>query len=143
MQFQGEGVMRKIVAPVFGFAVVALAGAGVHSQAAVPWQLIEHTVAADLRGAYDVVAVDMNNDRRTDLLAVAGGTQALTWFENPLSSEARLVRRSPEGEGGSAKEESWTRHEIASGIPGIINAAPFDIDRDGIPEVWRYRNRDR
>lgn len=105
--------MRTTVAALFGVLVVASVGVGLHSQAAVPWQLVEHTIATDLRGAYDVVTVDMNKDGRTDLLAVAGGTQGLSWFENP----------------------SWARHEIASGMPGIINAAAFDIDRDGIPEV--------
>ena len=82
-------------------------------QPAAPWTLVEHVVASDLRGAYAVVATDVNKDGRVDLVAVAGGTQQLAWFENP----------------------SWTRHVIASGIQGLINAAAFDIDKDGIPEV--------
>jgi hypothetical protein len=83
------------------------------AQSATPWTLVEHTVATDLRGAYDVVVADMNHDGKQDLLAVAGGTQSLIWFENP----------------------SWTRHVIATGIQGLINAAAFDIDKDGIPEI--------
>jgi hypothetical protein len=83
------------------------------AQSATPWTLVEHTVATDLRGAYDVVVTDMNHDGKVDLLAVAGGTQSLIWFENP----------------------SWTRHVIATGIQGLINAAAFDIDKDGIPEI--------
>ncbi len=106
--------MRRTVAGLLGAVAVASFGlAGVHGQAAAPWNLVAHTVATDLRGAYAVVAADMNTDGRPDLLAVAGGTQNLIWFENP----------------------SWTRHVIASGIPGLINAAVFDVDRDGIPEV--------
>lgn len=96
-------------------------GAG---QSATPWNLVEHTVATDLRGAYDVVVADMNKDGRQDLLAVAGGTQSLIWFENPLSAGA-----------SSAKEGSWPRHVIATGIQGLINIAAFDIDKDGIPEI--------
>ena len=83
------------------------------AQSATPWTLVEHTVATDLRGAYDVVVADMNHDGKQDLLAIAGGTQSLIWFENP----------------------TWTRHVIASGIQGLINAAAFDIDKDGIPEI--------
>ena len=82
-------------------------------QQAAPWTLVEHVVASDLRGAYALVATDMNKDGRVDLVAVAGGMPDLVWFENPL----------------------WTRHVIASGIQGLINAAAFDIDRDGIPEL--------
>ena len=117
--------MRKIVAAAFGFAVVALAVAGVHSQAGVPWQWVEHTVATDLRGGYQAVAADLNKDGLVDLLAVATGAKTdLVWFENPLSSEAR-----------SAKEETWTKHVMAVAIPGMINAAAFDVDKDGIPEI--------
>lgn len=94
-------------------AIFTLWGAAGRAQSATPWTLVEHTVATDLRGAYDVVATDMNHDGKTDLLAVAGGTQSLMWFENP----------------------SWTRHDIATGISGLINVAAFDIDKDGIPEV--------
>ncbi len=52
--------------------------------------------------------------RETDLLAVATGAKVdLVWFENP----------------------TWTRHVMASGFPGMINADAFDIDKDGYPEV--------
>ena len=107
--------MRKTVAALLGVFVVASFGPiRVQSQAAVPWQLVQHTIATDLRGGYQVVATDLNKDSRIDLLAVASGPKSdLVWFENP----------------------TWTRHVMTSGLPGLINAAAFDIDKDGIPEI--------
>ena len=96
-----------------------------HSQAAVPWQFVEHTIATDLRGGYHVTAADLNKDGKTDLLAVATGPKVdLVWFENPLGAEA-----------GTAKAAAWTPHVMASGFPGMINADAFDTDKDGYPEV--------
>ena len=106
--------MRRTSAAVFAVLVVASVGVGLHSQAAVPWQWVEHSVATDLRGGYQVVATDLNKDGLVDLLAVATGAKTdLVWFENP----------------------SWTRHVMAAAIPGMINAAAFDVDKDGIPEI--------
>ncbi len=107
--------MRRTVAALLGVFVVASIGlVHVNGQAAVPWQLVEHTIATDLRGGYQVVAVDMNKDAKVDLLAVAtSATADLVWFENP----------------------AWTRHVVASGLPAMINADAFDIDKDGIPEI--------
>ena len=106
--------MRKTAAAVFGFVIVALAGAGVHSQAGVPpWQLIEHTIATDVRGGYQVLAADLNKDKRIDLVAVPiSKTGEVFWFENP----------------------SWARHVLATVPLGIYSDA-FDIDGDGIPEI--------
>jgi hypothetical protein len=106
--------MRRTVAGLLGVAAVASFGlAGVQGQAATPWNLVEHTVATDLRGAYAVEAADINKDGKVDLIAVAGATQQIVWFENP----------------------SWTRHVIAANIQGLINAAAADTDKDGIPEI--------
>lgn len=74
---------------------------------------IEHVIATDLTGGYQVVAVDMNGDGKRDLLALGSGTGDLVWFENP----------------------GWARHPIARGIAGMINADVFDVDGDGLPEV--------
>ena len=83
-----------------------------------PWNFIEHTVGTDLRGGYHVTAADLNKDGRVDLLAVATGAKTdLVWFENP----------------------TWTRHVMASGFPGMINADAFDVDGDGYPEVVLQR----
>jgi hypothetical protein len=106
--------MRRTVAGLLGAVAVASFGlADVSGQSALPWNLVPHEVATDLRGAYAVDAADINKDGKVDLLAVAGGTQQLIWFENP----------------------TWTRHVIATGIQGLINAAIADTDKDGIPEI--------
>lgn len=106
--------MRRTVAGLLGaVAVVSVGLASVQGQAAAPWNLVEHTVATDLRGAYAVEAADINKDGKVDLIAVAGATQQIVWFENP----------------------SWTRHVIAANIQGLINAAAADTDNDGIPEI--------
>ncbi len=106
--------MRMTVAGWLGaVGVVSVSLAHVSGQASAPWTLVPHEVATDLRGAYAVDAADINKDGRVDLIAVAGGTQQLIWFENP----------------------SWARHVIASGITGLINAAAADTDQDGIPEI--------
>lgn len=73
----------------------------------------EHTIATGLRGGYQVVAVDLNRDRRPDLIALASGMTELVWFENP----------------------GWERHVIANGLNRMINVAPHDTDGDGVPEL--------
>lgn len=106
--------MRRTVAGLLGAVTVASLGlAQVNGQGAVPWNLVPHEVAADLRGAYAVEAADINKDGKVDLIAVAGATRQIVWFENP----------------------SWTRHVIAADIQGLINAAAADTDKDGIPEI--------
>lgn len=95
-------------------AIVGSAGLLASQGPTPPWNLVEHTVATGLRGGYQVVAADINNDRRTDLLAVATGAKVdLVWFENP----------------------SWTPRVMTSGLPGMINADAHDVDGDGYPEV--------
>lgn len=74
---------------------------------------VEHTIATDLKGGYQVVAVDMNHDGKLDLIALASGMTDLVWFENP----------------------TWERHVIASNLPKMINLAAWDTDGDGIPEI--------
>lgn len=106
--------MKLSQVSAWGTAILLVAGGGVATgQEKMSWTLEPHVVANDLRGAYAVDAADLNKDGKVDLIAVAGATQQLIWFENP----------------------SWTRHVIASGITGLINAAAADTDRDGIPEI--------
>jgi len=105
--------MRTTVAGLLGVVAVASFGvAQVHGQGA-PWTLVPHEVATDLRGAYAVEAADINKDGKVDLIAVAGATRQIVWFENP----------------------TWTRHIIAENVQGLINAAAADTDKDGIPEI--------
>jgi len=74
---------------------------------------IAHTIDTSLSGGYQVVVADLNRDGKPDLLAVASGMKDLLWYENP----------------------GWTRHVIASAINQPINAAVYDVDQDGIPEI--------
>lgn len=81
--------------------------------AAPPARFAAHTIAADLKGGYQVVAADVNHDGKIDLIAVASGMTELFWFENP----------------------SWERHVIAGNQNRMINLAAWDADGDGIPEL--------
>jgi hypothetical protein len=74
---------------------------------------LEHTIATDLKGGYQVIAVDLNKDGRQDLIALGTGMTELAWFENP----------------------GWKRRVIASGLTRPINASPWDTDGDGVPEL--------
>jgi hypothetical protein len=58
-----------------------------------------HTIAADLKGGYQVVAADLNHDGRMDLIALASGQSELVWYENP----------------------TWQRHVIAANQSRMIN----------------------
>ncbi|MBI1788297.1 MAG: VCBS repeat-containing protein [Acidobacteria bacterium] len=78
-----------------------------------PAVFVEHVIAADLKGGYQVVAADMNKDGKPDLIALASGMKELVWYQNP----------------------GWQRHVIAGDFNRMINLAAFDIDGDGIPEI--------
>jgi hypothetical protein len=72
-----------------------------------------HDIATGLRGGYQVVVADLNEDSRPDVIAVATGMSELVWFENP----------------------TWERHVLVSGVAAPINASAADLDADGIPEI--------
>ena len=78
-----------------------------------PLRFAEHTIGADLRGGYQVVATDINHDGKPDLIALASGMNELVWFENP----------------------GWQRRVLVGNISRAINCAAWDIDGDGIPEI--------
>ena len=69
--------------------------------AAAPAAWVEHTIANDLKGGYQVVAADLNHDGRPDLIALASGMSELVWYENP----------------------GWQRHVLAAGQTRMINCA--------------------
>jgi FG-GAP-like repeat len=81
--------------------------------AAGPVKFIEHTLATDLKGGYQVIASDVNHDGKPDLIALASGMKELFWFENP----------------------TWERHVIVGNQSHMINCAAWDTDGDGIPEI--------
>jgi Aldos-2-ulose dehydratase, beta-propeller domain/FG-GAP-like repeat/FG-GAP repeat len=71
------------------------------SLAAAQPKFVEHTIASDLRGGYQVVVADLNHDGKPDLIALASGLRDLLWFEGP----------------------DWTRHVLATGQNRMINCA--------------------
>ena len=81
--------------------------------AAPPATFTPRTLASDLKGGYQVVIADINNDGKPDIIALASGLTDLLWFENP----------------------TWERHVIAGGLKRMINVAALDTDGDGIPEL--------
>lgn len=60
-----------------------------------PATFVEHTIATDLRGGYQVVVADLNHDGKPDLIALASGMSELVWYEN----------------------RGWQRHVLATGHP--------------------------
>jgi len=76
-------------------------------------KFIEHTLATDLRGGYQVVVADLNHDGKPDLIALASGMPELVWYENP----------------------GWQRHVLATGVSRMINCVAVPVDVDPIPEI--------
>jgi FG-GAP-like repeat len=76
-------------------------------------KFVEHTLATDLKGGYQVIVADVNHDGKPDLIALASGMKELFWFENP----------------------TWERHVIVDNQTRMINCAAWDTDGDGIPEI--------
>lgn len=70
-----------------------------------------HTIAGDVKGAYQVLVFDVNRDGRPDLVALGNATSDLLWFENP----------------------GWERHVIASGLNFPINVDGFYDPDSGAP----------
>ena len=72
-----------------------------------------HTIDTGLAGGYQVVVADLNRDGKPDIIALASGLKELRWYENP----------------------SWEKHVLVTGVNQPINAAAYDVDGDGIPEI--------
>jgi hypothetical protein len=72
-----------------------------------------HAIDTGLSGGYQVVIADLNRDARPDIIALASGLKELRWYESPR----------------------WEKHVLVTGINQPINAAAFDVDADGIPEI--------
>ncbi len=81
--------------------------------AATPPRFRAHVVATGLKYGYQLAAVDLNRDGRTDLLAVDEQASELTWYENP----------------------GWQPHVMAREVSRMINLDGHDLDGDGIPEI--------
>jgi hypothetical protein len=108
--YHGQG---KLYCEVCAIILLLSLVTGAALQADPPLQFREHPVAGDLKGGYQVVAVDMNKDGRLDLIALGSQMAELVWFENP----------------------GWQRHVIATNLNRMINLAPVNSGGDGIPEL--------
>ncbi len=78
----------------------------------------EVTVTSGLKMGYQLVVVDLNGDRRKDIIALDERATELAWYENP----------------------GWERHVLADNVPRPINLDPWDIDNDGVPEIALAHN---
>ena len=92
-------------------AIMALAVCAACLTAAGPARFRPHTLAADLKGGYQVYLADVNRDGTADLVALASGMNELFWFEGP----------------------DWKRHVLAAGMSGMINLAACSEDAAGYP----------
>ncbi|RPI28220.1 MAG: VCBS repeat-containing protein, partial [Acidobacteria bacterium] len=73
----------------------------------------EVTVTTGLRMGYQMVVVDLTRDGKKDIIALDERATELAWFENP----------------------GWERRVLAENVPRPINAAAWDTDNDGTPEI--------
>jgi len=73
----------------------------------------EVTVTTGLKMGYQIVVVDLTRDGKKDIIALDERSTELAWFENP----------------------GWERRVLADNVPRPINAAAWDTDQDGTPEI--------
>lgn len=112
--------LRARIFPALFAAVVLTGHTKVPPSAAPPSSndsaaagFIAHTIDSGLSGGYQVVVADLNRDNKPDIIAVASGLEELLWYENP----------------------GWRRHVLVGAISQPINAAAYDVDGDGVPEI--------
>ncbi|HEV2210992.1 MAG TPA: VCBS repeat-containing protein [Verrucomicrobiae bacterium] len=88
-----RAVANQWLVGLIGLSTVTTVGA------AANLRFVEHTIATNLRGGYQVVVADLNQDGKPDLIALASGIPELVWYENP----------------------GWQRHVLASNLTEMIN----------------------
>jgi hypothetical protein len=72
-----------------------------------------HIIAENIAGGYALLAVDLNKDHKTDVVALGLSADNLVWFENPY----------------------WIPHVITTQAPKMVAMDSADLDGDGVPEI--------
>ena len=72
-----------------------------------------HTIEKELPSGYQVLAIDLNQDKRIDVIGLSQQSDILYWYENP----------------------GWQRHALVTGMHRMISLAASDLDGDGVPEI--------
>ena len=114
---KSDGVIRKVVGAT-GFTAQPPSPSATASQGPVAagsgsLPFVAHTIDTGLKGGYQSLVVDLNRDGKPDVIGLASGLKELAWYENP----------------------TWEKHVLVNGIGRLINAAAYDTDRDGVPEL--------
>lgn len=116
-------VFQKFLRPWSSSTLVAALGITFAASTAADLPHFEaKVVTTTIKYGYQMVAVDLNKDGKKDLLAIDEQSTEVAWFENP----------------------TWERHVLAVDVPRPLNAACWDTDGDGIPEValaYRFEPR--
>ena len=73
-------------------------------------KFVEHTLATDLKGGYQVIVADVNHDGKPDLIALASGMKELVWFENPTWERHVIVGQSVAHDQLRRLGHRWRRH---------------------------------
>jgi len=102
----GAAKRRSPAAAILPFLFLAAS-----SQAQI--QFRAHVIETSIPGGYQILAADLNNDERPDVIGLSGSGAELFWYENP----------------------SWRRHAIVSGQTKMITIAAADVDHDGELEL--------
>ncbi len=76
-------------------------------------QFREHLITKDIQYGYQLLAVDLTDDGKKDVVVIDERAAELAWFENP----------------------TWDRHVLVANVPRQLNADSFDIDGDRVPEI--------
>jgi hypothetical protein len=105
--------MTAALPPAFLASIVAIVVAGAPAAQPPAAEFTAHTIDTGLSGGYMVVVADLNRDGKPDIVALASGLKELRWYENP----------------------GWEKHVLVTGVNQPINAAAYDLDADGIPEI--------
>jgi hypothetical protein len=115
-----------------GAPVTGNGSAGVQANAAplpaitAPFRI--HIIAQNIAGGYALLAVDLNKDGKTDIVALGLAADSLVWFENPywiphvLTTEAaKMVAMAYRQENG------WRRELVIDQNKGVVHALlPYD-----------------